>query len=169
MTHTAHVSSEKISGTYVRPRYLSSVSKKGLSDAQIERVLAVLSRRIERVHGGNTSALAKELKISQPALWQVMNRRTRPSYGTAETLAKLEGLAVESILNSPRERAAALAREGGLSAAAIARVMSEPEPAQERPVLWWIARMQLADQQLRLDAPPASAPVPTSSPRRSVA
>ena len=62
MTATAHLSSEKISGTYVRPRYLCSVAKKGLSDAQVERVLTALSRRAERMHEGNASVLAKELR-----------------------------------------------------------------------------------------------------------
>ena len=163
---TAQVSSEKKGTPYIRPRYLQAVSKRGLSDVQIERVLGRLNVRLARVHEGNASALAEEIGMSQPAMWQLLNRRTRPSFGTVETLARLEGVAVESILSSPRDSAARIAREGGVPAAAIARVLSEPEV--DRPILWWIDRMRLVAHTLTDDAP-ASGAVPSSTSRKPAA
>ncbi len=149
------------------------MSKRGLSEAQIERVVHALKRRRDRVHAGNVLALAKELGISQPALWQILNRKTKPSYGTAEGLAKLEGVAVESILTGPKERAAALAREAGVPELAIRSVLDEPELDEPKPVLWWVDRMRaVALLGGVASASPAPAPVsalPTSRPRRPAA
>ena len=122
---------------------LIRMSRRGLSVAQIDRVLEVLARRCQRVHAGNQSELAKELRISQPAIWAIMNRRTPPSRETIEALAKLEGLSVESVLASPRARAADIAREGGIPEAAVSAVLAEPDD-ESRSVLWWIDQMRAA-------------------------
>jgi transcriptional regulator with XRE-family HTH domain len=94
------------------------------------------------VHEGNQTRLARELGLSQPALWQILNGETRPSYGTAEALAAVEGVAVETLLAGPRERAAALAREAHVSEAAIARVLAEHDDGEIRPVLFYVDRMR---------------------------
>ena len=144
MLANANVSSANICASYIRPRYLPRVSKRGLSDEQIARVLEALRRRLATRHAGNVLAFSRELKCSQPALWQIFNDRTRPSFGMAETLAQLEGVSVESIINDPRDRAAELAREGGVPEPAIRRVLEEPPGDAPRPVLWWIDRMRAA-------------------------
>lgn len=134
---------------------------------QVARVVAALERRRDRVHGGVAVALARELRISQPALWQILHGQTKPSYGTAEALAQLEGVAVESILSSPRDRAAALAREAGISEAAIRRVMDEPE-SEPRPVLHWTDRMRAVALLDSVPPPPASSTT-GAGPKRSAA
>lgn len=87
------------------------------------------------------TSLARELGIKQPSLWTMLRERSRPSLRTAETLAHLEGVSVESVLAFPRDRAAEIAREGGIPESAIARVMAEPEGDEER-VLGWLDRMR---------------------------
>lgn len=166
MAPRRRLSTKKIGGTYSAGRYRAPVSKRGLSDRQIARVLAALQRRLVTVHAENVTALAQEIGISQPALWQLLNRRTRPSYGTAETLARLEGIPVESLLVAPRERAAQIAREGNVPETAIQRVLDEPDDETYRPVLYWIDRMRAAAILDTPPTPPATPDVPVRSRRR---
>lgn len=147
-----------ISTAYIRPAYASGVRKRGLSDAQADRVLTALRRRLAGEHANNQVALARELGIAQPSLWQLLNERTSPSLATAEALARILGVSVESVLNDPRERAALLAREGGVPESAIRRVLEEPPGDAPRPVLYWIDKMKAAAVFFSAsDAPPVSA------------
>src|SRR5262245_38296658 len=103
--------------------------KRALSDAQLRRFLQILETRIVRVHGGKLSAQALELDIAQPSLWQIVKGKTGPSRTTVERLAALEGVSVETLLTSARERAAAIVRE-----AASARLMGLDPGTTERAI-----------------------------------
>lgn len=117
------------------------VSRRGLAPPQIERVVRLLRRRMEEVHDGNLSRLAKELGIAQSSLWEIVHRGHPPSRATVESLARLLDRSVESILTSPRERAAGIARESGVSEAALSAAMSEPDD-ESMTVLEWIDRIR---------------------------
>lgn len=97
------------------------MGKRDLSDEQAARVLGFLDRRLRSVHGGVQSKLARELGMAQPSLWQLLNGETRPSLATADAIAKVENLSLETVLAGPRERAAALAREIGVPERAMRR------------------------------------------------
>jgi len=75
------------------------------------------------------------------AVSQILSGATRPSYGTAVSLAGLMECPVESILSTARERAAEIARDGGIAEAGIAAALAEPDD-ETRSVLWWIDRMR---------------------------
>lgn len=144
------------------------MGRRDLGEAQSRRVLTLLQQRLDLVHAGNQTSLARELKMSQPALWELLNDRTKPSLATADALARASGVVVESILYSPREHAAALAREIGVPARAIQQVLAESDDAVPRPVLHYTDRMR-AVALLGLDiadhaAHPESAIVPVSPP-----
>jgi len=133
------------------------MGRRDMPDAFAARVVAGLRRRLEREHGGNARALARELGMSQPPLWQLLNEKTRPSFATAEALARVERLAVQSVLTGPRELAAALAREIGVSEVAIQRVLDEPEESDLRPTLAYVDRMRAFALVLSNDATPPRA------------
>lgn len=141
MTIAAPVSSETVRTAYRTPRYSPRVSKRGLSDAQIERVRSAMRAHRDARCGGNATKLATALGISQSAVSQILSGQTRPAYGTAAALAADMEVPVESILSTPRERAAEIARDGGLPASAIAAAMAEEDDGT-RSVLWWIDRMR---------------------------
>jgi transcriptional regulator with XRE-family HTH domain len=152
MTTPAPVSREKLRRAYERADYAGCVTKRGagrvwkrgLSDAEIDRVLLAMERRLAERHEGVLARLAAELGMSQSGLWQITHRQTRPSYGTAVTLAERMGVPVESVLTSARERAANLCREAKISETAIQKILAEPlrgAPAED-VVLYWINRIQ---------------------------
>jgi hypothetical protein len=124
---------------------LGFVSDPALTKSQGDRVLAALARRRDEAHGGNVLALSRELKKSQSALWQLFEGRTRPSYKMAVALAGAMGCSVESLLASPRERAAELAREIGVSEGAIQRVLREPDDGSPRATLHYVDLMRAFD------------------------
>jgi len=96
------------------PNRLVSVGRRELTEEQGIRVLGRLRARLAREHGDNVLAFSREIGISQSSLWKIFNDRARPSLATAEALARLEGVSVETLLVGPRERAAMLAREVGV-------------------------------------------------------
>jgi len=117
------------------------VSKRGLSDEQIRRVRAALRAHRDAKHAGSNTSIAAVLGISQPAVSQILSGHTRPSYGTAASLAADMGCPVDRILSTPRERAAEIARDGGIPPSAIEAALAEPDD-ESRSVLWWIDRMR---------------------------
>lgn len=121
-----------------------------LTQAQSAQVVIGLRRRLERAHGGNVSALAREIGVSQPSLSRILRGEYGASMAVAQALADAERLAVESILASPRERAVAIAREAALDEVAIERVQHEQDDP-ERTTLYWIERI-LAFAKLASDA-----------------
>lgn len=125
---------------------LHFVGRRELTAEQGERVAGRLRVRLERVHGGNVLAFSRELGISQSSLWKLFNARASPSFATAEALAKVEGVTVETLLTGPRERAAALAREVGVPEVAIRKVLEAPEDDPPRPVLDYVDMMRLYEK-----------------------
>jgi hypothetical protein len=113
-----------------------------LSEDESERVRTFLRRRLQREHGGNVTALARELGIPQPRMSRTLNERHGVSLDTARALARIEGLNVQSVLRDPRELAAELAREAGVPEDAVRRVLTEPEDDPPRAALWYIDRMR---------------------------
>ncbi len=122
---------------------LHFVGRRELTAEQGARVAGRLRVRLERTHGGNVLAFSRELQISQSSLWKLFNDRASPSFATAEALARVEGIPVETLLTGPRERAAALAREVGVPEGAIRRVLEQPEDDPPRPVLDYVDLMRL--------------------------
>lgn len=124
------------------PYYPNVPTRAILSEAQSARIVDALRRRVRVRHNGNVTELARELGLPQPRLSRTLNGAHGASLATATALARVEGVSVESILSSPRERAAELAREAGVSDRAIARVLAEPEREEPRPVLFYVDRMR---------------------------
>lgn len=157
-----------IASTYIRPAYLTGVRKRGLSDSQAARVVAVLRRRLADVHGDNQVKLAKELGIAPSSPWLILNERTSPSLATAEALAARLGVDPESILSDSRDIAARICRTGGVPESAIARVLEEPEPDEPVPVLVWIDKMRaMAVLHPEPRSPAASQTMPAVRPGRA--
>lgn len=121
------------------------VGKTELTEAQGARVLAALERRRDVEHKGNVNALARELGKSQAALWQIFAHRTRPSLAMAHALASALRVPLGVLLRGPREEAADLAREAGVSEIAIQRVLAEHEPVGYRPPLYYVDRMRAVE------------------------
>ena len=95
----------------------------------------------DAAHDEKNTRLAAVLGISQSAVSQILSGHTRPSYGTAAALAADIGCSVDFLLSTPRERAAEIARDGGIPAAGIAAALAEPDD-ESRSVLWWLDRMR---------------------------
>lgn len=121
------------------PTRVENVRPRHLTPAQSAQVVAALRRRLDH-HRGNESALARELGIGQSNVHRTITGEHGASMATAQALASVTGVAVESILASPKERAVAIAREGRLPEGAIRRVEEEPE-TDVRPTLYWIERI----------------------------
>lgn len=113
-----------------------------LTEPQGDRATAALRRRLQVRHGGDVVALARELRVLEPVLRRVLAGQVLCPSALALALAKLEGVPLEVLLAGPREEAAQLAREAGIPAGAIARVLAEPEPLGYRPPLYYVDRMR---------------------------
>ncbi len=136
------------------------MGKRDLTEAQAIRVMARLRQRLEREHQGNVLGLARDLKtVTQPALWKLLNDRAKPSLATVRALADAEGVTVEAIMSTARERAAAVAKEAKIPDDAIRRVLAEPEPEEQQSILWWIDRMRAT---ALLSGSPVSTPSPAA-------
>lgn len=132
-----------IHGCIQKDSSLEGVQRRSiLSPTQSARVVAALRRRLHDLHKGIVTELAKEMGVGQPTLQRTLAGTHGASLTTAEALAHAMGVGVESILRSPRERAAELCREMRISEIAIRHVLAEPEEAEERAVLWYVDRMR---------------------------
>jgi transcriptional regulator with XRE-family HTH domain len=139
----------------------------GLTPEQNERVREFV-RTLLRDHGGSQAALARKMKITQPTLWRFLEREAGTTYFLVQRLAALLEIPEWKVLGDPppldklppRELAAVLARQIGVSERAINEVLAEPlTPASERwYALEWTDRMRQRQHELLRQPPPPPPP-----------
>ena len=127
--------------------------KPSISTTEAERVVGVLRRLYGARFHENKSELARALKISQPAVTQLLEGTNLPSLQTARAVARIEGVDVTSYLDEHAEdddaaspfpskfRAARSARGLDLPGWAIDQMLSEAPPvglaADPGPMFWF--------------------------------
>jgi len=144
------------------------MSRVALTPAQNERVREHV-RELLRQHGNNQSLLAPKLGMRQSGVSGFLSGRAGTTYIVVQRVAKLLKVPEWEVLGdppprvaraAPRDEAAELAREIGVSEQAIADVLAEPIEGREAwYVLWWADRMRRRDLEL-LPSPPAASPLP---------
>lgn len=123
-------------------KYARFVGKRDIPTEQAARVMAMLRARLEREHGGNAQAFSRELEISQSGLWQLLNDRTRPSLATAQALAGVLGVGVDTVLDGPLQIAARICRAGGVPESAVQHVLERWANDESKPALVYIEMMK---------------------------
>lgn len=145
-------------------RSVAALGQPTLSDAQIRKVMEAL-RTLLAQHKGNQSALARDLKMSQASVNDLVLGKNRPSYRTAERIAARLGIAVWSLL--AREPMAVTADTHPALFGALALMGDRVQPEARERVM--AAAAALPDMQqatwiaMLLDpahGPPSSRPVP---------
>lgn len=132
-----------------------------LTDDEAERVRAAL-RRLLQDRNGNQSALARDLKLAQPSISNILSDRTKASLDTAKRTAYLLGMSVWELLGSAqlgemdevdehqpeRSRAEAAARLLGIDARAVAivreRFASKPDMTSRQ----WMHLFEAAESEI---------------------
>lgn len=131
-----------------------SPGRPGLGPEEAEAVRALLVRVRDERFGGNATACAKALGMSQSAFSQLISRKNRPSYTTAQALATLLGVDVADVLSGAaaetapksivadryQERATALLRLRGLLPPEVVELVRSVEVHDDRPLteIEWI-------------------------------
>lgn len=121
-------------------RLRSVPSREVLTAEENARALARL-RRLWKESGKTQAEFAEALGVAQPALSRTLNEVHGVGLAMLRAMADFEGVSMDAILRTPRERAAELAREDGMPAAAIAAALAEPD-VEGRGVLSWLERMR---------------------------
>ncbi len=144
---------------------LRAVTRAGLSEEQNERVRKLVRECLARP-GMNQPLLAEELGVSQGQISGLLSKRQGTTFPFVRALATFLKTSEWDILGmvppprpapqSPRELAAELAREAGVSEAAIASILAESVPPERAnwPALWWANQMVRRDAEMLPGPPP---------------
>lgn len=139
----------------------SPMGRPTLTDDEAARVRAAL-RRLLHDRSDNQSELARDMKLSQPSISNILSDRTKPSLDTAKRTAYLLGMSVWELLGSvqlgevdevdehqpERSRAEAAARLLGIDARAITIVRARFATHVDMPARQWLHLFEAAESEI---------------------